>query len=115
MPERGDIDIPLAEKCLTTFSDRVFPLCTGKNQLALFERIGERHTEFAGKVVIAGPSESDRLVLTDGIAFSWTRDHTKGLHGMGHVGRRNSIIAMPSLRCDFDKSALKQLSQMHAG
>jgi len=34
---------------------------------------------------------------------------------MGHLGRSNPVIPMPPLRCDFDKTALKQLGQVHTG
>src|ERR1700722_6020613 len=114
-PKLSHIDAPLAQEHLAVFCNSVFPLCRGENQRAPLEKVSESHTEFPSEVVITASRVADRLALANRFALSRTRDHPECLDSMGHLGRRNPVIAMPPLRCNLNQTALKQLGQVHAG
>ena len=74
---------------------------------ALFDhRVGERHRQRAGKMIVAGSPEAQRRILRSGAEFpsrrcSIGRDTHDALHHIGDVGRCDPMVAMASLfhRC----------------
>src|SRR5690242_9194450 len=81
------------------------------------QRIGERDTETAGKVVVAGPrSTQSRISRTDSKRRSRRVEAGCYLHNafhhLCHRGRRYAVIAMPALLLDAEKTRHSQTRQM---